>query len=250
MARNRIDKLGPGRQKQLTGWFQTHLGRLLAERECRCLENRVASLFGYYLVQIGSLHPELDLLGASPVKNKIVLDSRAQASNLLADPLQLPLATDSIDGVVMHHALDFSPDPHQVLREVERVLIPEGKLILIGFNPWSLWGCWRLFHPRSAKPPWIGHFFTLKRVTDWLALLGFDLRGVDYLSFRPPLQNQAIMQKLVFLEGLGERGWPMLGGVYVLEAVKRTLTMTPIRPKWRIGKKVLPATVEPTTRNL
>jgi SAM-dependent methyltransferase len=248
MRRSRIDKLGPSRQKRLTGWFQSDLGRLLLERESRCLEKPIAGLFGYYLVQIGSVQPELDLLSASSVKNKFILDNQAAGSNLQADPLQLPLATDSVDGVVMHHTLDFSPDPHQVLREAERILIPEGKLILVGFNPWSLWGGWRLFHLHSDSAPWIGHFFALKRVTDWLSLLGFDLQWADYLSFRPPVQNQAIMQKLIILERFGERGWPMLGAVYVLEAVKRTFTMTPIRPKWSIGKKVLPAAVEPTTR--
>ena len=137
-----------------------------------------------------------------------------------------------------------------MLREVERILIPEGKLLIVGFNPWSLWGGRRLFQLRSKRPPWTGHFFPVKRVNDWLLLLGFDLLSVDYLNFRPPLQNQPVMQRLAFLEGLGEKGWPFLGGVYVLEAVKRTLTLTPVWPKWNIRKKVLPATVEPTTRSL
>jgi hypothetical protein len=83
-----------------------------------------------------------------------------------------------------------------------------------------------------------------------LLLLGFDLLAVDHLNFRPPMQNQSVMQKLVFLERWGGKGWPMLGGVYVLEAVKRTLTLTSIKPKWNLRKKVLSATVEPTTRNL
>jgi hypothetical protein len=102
----------------------------------------------------------------------------------------------------------------------------------------------------SQLPPWTGHFFTVKRVSDWLLLLGFDLLAVEYLNFRPPMQNQAIMQKLLFMERLGDMAWPLLGGVYVLEAVKRTLTLTPFKPKWHIRKKVLPATIEPTTRNL
>ncbi|MGD8587447.1 MAG: methyltransferase domain-containing protein [Chromatiales bacterium] len=210
----------------------------------------MSKLFGYYLVQIGSPDPGLDLLRHSPAKNKLILDQAQCDLSLRADPRYLPLATDSVDGVVMHHALDFAVDPHQMLREVERILIPDGKLLIIGFNPWSLWGARRLLYLHGQQPPWTGHFFPLKRVSDWLLLLGFDLLSVDHLNFRPPLQNHALMQRLAFLEVLGSKAWPLLGGVYVLEAVKRTLTLTPIKPKWRIRKKVIPAAIEPTTRNL
>jgi len=250
MVRDSDDKLGPNRQKLLTDWFQSSLGQLLVEQERHCLDRRLASLFGYFLIQIGSIEPNLDLLRGSPAKHKLVLDRGLADLSLRADPLYLPLATDSVDGVCMHHTLDFSSDPHQILREVERILIPEGKLLIVGFNPWSLWGGWRLLHLRHRPPPWSGNFFSLKRVTDWLALLGFDLLGVDHVNFRPPLQGQGMMQQLTFMEGLGQRAWPLLGGAYVLEAVKRTLTMTPIKPKWRMRKKVMPAAVEPTTRNL
>lgn len=249
MVRHSIDKLGPNRQKLLTDWFHSNLGQLLVEQERRCLEKRLPSLFGYYLIQIGTFDPKLDLLRSSPAKNKLLLDVGAQDLDLWANPLHLPLATDSVDGVLLHHTIDFSLDPHQMLREVERILIPEGKLLITGFNPLSLWGSWKLFHLRSRFPPWAGHFFPLKRVCDWLSLLGFDLLGVDYVNFRPPLQNQAVMQQLLFMESLGEKAWPLMGGAYVLEAVKRTLTMTPIKPRWSIRKKVLPAAVEPTTRN-
>jgi SAM-dependent methyltransferase len=249
MGKDSIEKLGPNHHKQLTSWFQSSLGQLLGEQESRCLERRLNNLFGYYLLQIGSPAPGLDLLKYSPAKNKLVLDRRQAGLSLQADPRYLPLATDSVDGVVMHHALDFALDPHRILREVERILIPEGRLLIIGFNPWSLWGARRLLHLNDPLPPWTGHFFPLKRVSDWLLLLGFDLLAVDYLNFRPPLQNHALMHRLAFLETLGDKAWPPLGGVYVLEAVKRTLTLTPIKPKWQIRKKVLPATIEPTTRN-
>ena len=250
MVRNRIEKLGPNRQKLLTDWFQSSLGQLLLEQECCCLDKRLSNLFGYYLIQIGSFDPKLDLMRSSPVKNKLLLDVGGDNLSLHADPLNLPVATDSLDGVLLHHALDFSLDPHQMLREVERVLIPEGKLLIVGFNPWSLWGGWQLFHLRSRLPPWVGHFFPVKRICDWLSLLGFDLLNVDYVNFRPPLQSQPIMQKLLLMERLTDTVWQPLGGVYVLEAVKRTLTMTPIKPKWRLREKVLPAAVEPTTRNM
>ena len=253
MGKNSLSKLGPSQQKMLTGWFQSQLGRWLTQQEQCCLDKKVVRLFGYHLVQIGAPDPSLRLLDHSPAKNKVVVDSTvdemSRGVSLQADPQQLPLASDSVDGVIMHHALDFAADPHQALREVERILIPEGQLIVVGFNPWSLWGVWRLFHLRHRRPPWSGHFFTARRLSDWLSLLGFEQERVEYLVYRPPMHSPAIMQKLAFLDHVGARAWQGGGGVYVIRAVKRTITMTPIRPKWQIRKKVIPAAVEPTTRS-
>jgi len=250
MRTNKDFKLGSCEQKQVETWFDTRLGHALLEQEQACLQEKIAGIFGYHLVQIGSPSAGFELLKGSPARNRVVLASAAEQSGIgiKADPRYLPLASDSIDGVILPHTLDFSPDPHQLVREVERVLIPEGKVLLSGFNPWSQWGVGRLFRRRSGNMPWCGHFFSPKRVQDWFSLLGFDLEEVIYLHYRPPIHNQMVMQKLSFMERLGSRAWPMLGGVYVIQAVKRTVTMTPIRlNRWRMKKRVLP-TAEPTTR--
>jgi SAM-dependent methyltransferase len=176
---------------------------------------------------------------------------RASGIDLQADCHQLPLASDSVDGMILPHTLDFAADPHQVLREVERVLIPEGKVLLSGFNPWSQWGLWRLLRLRSATiPPWCGHFFSGKRIQDWFSLLGFDLEEVVYLHYRPPVSNLSIMQRFAFMERLGEKVYPRFGSVYVILAVKREVTMTPLVTKWRVKKRVLPTAAEPTMRKM
>jgi hypothetical protein len=133
---------------------------------------------------------------------------------------------------------------------VERVLIPEGKVLLSGFNPWSQWGLWRLLRFRSASAPWCGHFFSSKRIQDWFSLLGFDLEKVAYLHYRPPATNLTLMQKLSFMERLGKKAYPLLGSVYIIHAVKREMTMTPIIPKWKMKKPVLPRAAEPTMRKM
>jgi len=250
MRTNKDFKLGCCEQKQVETWFDTRLGRALMEQEQACLQEKAAAMFGYHLVQIGSPSPGFELLKRSPARNRVVLApaARQPGVDIKADPRYLPLASDCIDGVILPHTLDFSPDPHQLMREVERVLIPEGKVLLSGFNPWSQWGVGRLFRRRSGHMPWCGHFFSPKRVQDWFSLLGFDLEEMTYLHYRPPIHNQMVMQKLNFMERLGSRAWPMLGGVYVMQAVKRTATLTPIRlNRWRMKKRVLPA-AEPTTR--
>lgn len=251
MPINKDFKLGGGLQKQVENWFDSRLGQALLRQEQACLQQKASSIFGYHVVQIGLPSPHFDLLKECPARNRVLLDSEAThpGIDIRADPRFLPLASDSIDGVILPHTLDFSSDPHQLVREVERILIPEGKVLLCGFNPWSQWGVARLFRRRAGKMPWCSHFFSPKRVQDWFSLLGFDLEEVVYLHYRPPMHNQMVMQKLGFMEGIGRRVWPMLGGVYVMQAVKRTATMTPIRMnRWRMKKRVLPAAAEPTTR--
>lgn len=208
-------------------------------------------MFGYHVVQVGHLRKGEALLQFSPARNRVVMGigKNGQDVALHSDPCRLPFAGDSVDGVLLPHTLDFSTDPHQVLREVERVLIPEGKLLLSGFNPWSLWGGVRLLKMRSTTPPWCGHFFSSRRVLDWLALLGFDLLDIQVLNFRPPIQSPGILQKLQFLEQIGQKVYPKNGCVYIISAVKRVVTVTPIRPKWSVKKRVLPTAAEPTIRN-
>ena len=250
MSANKDFKLGSCQQKKVESWFESRLGEALMAEEQTCLQEKASSLFGYHLVQIGSPGRGLEPLRQSPARNRVIVHNEAATGvDIRADHRHLPLASDSIDGVILPHTLDFSPDPHQLVREVERILIPEGKVLLSGFNPWSQWGLGRLFRRGSGQMPWCSHFFSLKRVQDWFTLMGFDLEEVTYLHYRPPLHNQSVMQKLSFMETLGRRAWPMLGGVYVLTAVKRTATMTPIRlSRWRMKKRVLPTTAEPTTR--
>ncbi|MCU7942967.1 MAG: class I SAM-dependent methyltransferase [Candidatus Thiodiazotropha sp. (ex Cardiolucina cf. quadrata)] len=252
MRENKLLNLGSCRQKQLQTWFESDLGKLLAEQEAECLDSRIATLFGYHVVQLGLPCRNQDFLRMSPARNRVVMGSGDDCTgiDLQADSHHLPLASDSVDGMVLPHTLDFTADPHQVLREVERVLIPEGKVLLCGFNPWSQWGLWRLLRLRSATIPWCGHFFSGKRIQDWFSLLGFELEEVVYLHFRPPVSNSPIMQRLAFMERLGERVYPLFGGVYVILAVKREVTMTPLRSKWRVKKRVLPTAAEPTMRKV
>ncbi|MET0088406.1 MAG: class I SAM-dependent methyltransferase [Candidatus Thiodiazotropha sp.] len=223
----------------------------MADLEATRFEPFINAMFGYHVVQLGQLRAGEDLLQRCPARNHVVmgLDSQREGSQIIADATRLPFAGDSVDGVLLPHTLDFSKDPHQLLRDVERVLIPEGKVLISGFNPWSQWGVWRLMRLRSNAMPWCGHFFSSGRVTDWLALLGFDLLELRYLHFRPPLNSPGVMQKLQFMERLGERVYPKLGGVYIIHAVKRVATLTPIRPKWTVKKRVLPTAAEPTIRN-
>ncbi len=234
----------------LADWFRRPGGARIAEAEKEILRRFAADLFGYYLVYLHDSDDETDFLEECPVRNKLCLCSGQAPGccDVAALGEQLPLRTDSLDAVLLRHSLDFALDPQQVLREVERALIPEGRVLIVGFNPISLWGLWRLLLKWRGRAPWNGHFLSFRRVSDWLGLLGFDIEYTDVAAFAPPLPD-SWQRKLGPLERLGRRLFPMFAGVYVIRAVKRVSTVTPLRLRWR-GRSILsPSGVaEPSTR--
>ena len=221
--------------------------QLAAENEL--IGEWATDLFGYELLEISLFDNDLSYLDSCVIKNKIHAGPWATPSGrqleLRALPEQMPVATDYIDAVVLLHALEFAQDPRQVLRECERMLIPEGRLIVCGFNPFSLWGARRWLPAVAKRAPWNGKFISYARLLDWFSLLGFDVERTTTLMFKLPVQRQQWLSKLDGLEQLGQRWLPWLGGVYVVQAVKRVSTVTPIRPQWYLERKLSKAAIEP-----
>lgn len=237
----------------LEHWYRTPLGREVAALESDCLTELLHDTFGYYLVQVGVGACFRDVLASSRIRHRVVVPCHMPVGHpvmaVVGNPHALPLAADAVDAVLLPHTLDFAPDPQLVLREVERVLIPEGRVILIGFNALSSWGLLRLLYRYRRRVPWCGRFFTIYRVEDWLSLLGFDVEIRKQLMFRPPLRV-ALGPHLSVLDSLGRRMWPALSGVYVVKAVKRVSTLTPLRSSWRARHVILPGgAIEPSARN-
>lgn len=230
-------------------WLNGIPGSLLLEQELDCLEQLLGELFGFYLLQLGYPAGRPGLLAGSRIRHHLILDRMGQSPlvQMIGDPARLPVASDSVDVVLLQHGLDFAAEPHHVLREAERVLIPEGRLLLLGFDPWGLWGLWRRLRRPFGRLPWDAGEISQRRVRDWLSLLGFDVESSRSLMARPPLTSHRLMQRLEFLEGLG---WPLLGNVYLIQAVKRVSTLTPIKPKWAARSRVVgTGAVEPTARS-
>jgi len=242
------------RKQGLEAWLRQLPGSALRDAESHCLQQQLEQLFGYYLVRVdasdwGRLSLES---GRIRMQVEIFRDgvSNVGSSSVRADAEQLPIASDSVDVVLLQHTLDFCRDPHQVLREAERILIPEGKLVIVGFNPWGGWGLWRLFKRYGGAAPWRARFLSRRRLHDWLALLGFDLSRSHLLFYRPPLRQHWLLQRLGFLERFGPKWHLPLAAVQVFVAVKRVATLTPIRPTWKIASSFLGGRrIEPTTRS-
>lgn len=226
----------------LQRWYREPLGRLFGKAEYAILEGILPFLFGYHLVTLG-MPLDQDLLALSPISHRCRLDEVWPPSDvqldLLAEPAYLPIASDCIDVVVLPHVLEFVTEPHAVLREVDRIMIPEGHVIILGFNPLSFWGLWRLLRARRGLAPWDARFFSVTRVRDWLALLGFDTISVQYCFYRPPLKRASLLRRLAFLERLGGKWWAFGGGGYVLLAKKRVSTLTLVRPRWQSSRHLL-----------
>lgn len=247
---NQCDELAstwPGLQT----WYRTELGQELAKNEGVALAETLPDLFGYHLMQLGRLCDE-DWLQSSRVSHRLVMDIAASAlggddRRLYGLPDQLPLAADSMDVLVLPHILEFSQHPHAILREVERVLIAEGHVVMLVFNPRSLWLLWRSLFGWRGKIPWCARFLSTTRIRDWMELLGFEVIRIQGYFYRPPLQSRTIMHRLGALERLGRRAWPIMGAGNLVVARKRVVTLTPIRPRWRPQRQNVPTTglVEP-----
>lgn len=236
---------------RLQSWYRTELGQELARHEAAALAETLPNLFGYHLMQLGRLC-EADWLQSSRISHCAVMDFQPPLTHenqrrLFGLPDQLPISTDCMDVLVLPHVLEFSQRPHAVLREVERVLIPEGHLVMLVFNPRSLWMFWRGLFGWRRKVPWCARFLSTTRIRDWMELLGFDVIRIQGYFYRPPLKSKSILQRLGSLERLGRRAWPFMGAGNLVVARKRVVTMTPIRPRWRPHRQRVPATglVEP-----
>lgn len=211
---------------ELADWLQTPPGQYLLAWEQQQLDAAVADLFGFHALQLGL--PELEGLAANRMPHRwLALDHPGEGQAVVAlhcEFDELPFEASSLDLVVLPHALELARDPHQTLREVERVLRPEGRVVILGLNPASAWGLrqnlgrllgGKLFLPHA------GDFIGYWRLRDWLRLLSFEVEGAHFGGYCPPLRTAQWLGRWRWIERIGSRWWPVLGAVYFVVAVKR-----------------------------
>lgn len=241
-------------------WFDTPPGQCLLDWERRCFDAAVADLFGFHGVQLGL--PLLDGLAANRMRHRWIvagpddlppdgaLPHRTQTA-LVTDFAALPFDTASLDLVLLPHTLERSPDPHATLREVERVLMPEGRAVICGLNPAGLWclrqrrvrlaqrfGMGRDYLPGALDP--IGYW----RLRDWLRLLSFEVESGRFGCFRPAVRSQRWLDRHAWMERAGDRWWPFLGAAYFVVATKRVPGMRLIGKRWKAARRA-PAVAAP-----
>src|SRR5258706_15411480 len=149
-VQNGAQKYNGGESSSLSGWLSTPQGAYVLGWELAQYDSAVDDVFGFRAVQVGL--PEVDFLRQNRIRFRFNLALEPGAA-IAADPLQLPLASQSVDLVALPHVLEFHPNPHEVLREAERVLMTEGQIVISGFNTASLWRARQLFTPPPARVP-------------------------------------------------------------------------------------------------
>ena len=225
-------------------WFQSAFGQELLDAEKQAIEPLIstsvddsgsADTRGQQSVQIANCHTALiDFDNQRPLI-KIVSNpiGASKPGVILADGAELPLVPDNADLMILHHLCDFSDHPQQVIREAVLSLAPEGKLIVVGFNPFSLWGLWRLFVLWFKPMPWRANFIGPQRMTDWLTLLNCQVDQKKFIIYKPAIKQHRLSAKFGFIGTLAERYNLPFGAVYVITATKKTRARTLIRSRWR-----------------
>jgi SAM-dependent methyltransferase len=229
-------------------WFQSPQGSAVLTAELEAVRPIVSRFFGYHILQIGCSE-EHSLIAESPAGHKIIFSPsyRAGSTHAVANNEELPLANDSIDAVVLHHALDFTENSHKLLREATRVLRPGGQMLIIGFNPASHWGFWKLFK-RKTLIPWRARFLSRRRLTDWLKLLDLHIDSVRFSLHFLPIKYSRCLKHAPRLERFGNRLRNPFGGAYIIVCLKQVVPLTPLLPRWRTLRAR--ATVLPAAENV
>ena len=232
---------------EVDDWLATPQGRYVMAWEKTRVDALVCDLFGYNALQLGM--PQIDFLA----QNRIPLRQRigpAGSVDVFCDFCELPFSGNSIDLVILPHVLEFHADAHQILREVERVLIPDGQLVISAFNPISLWGLWRHMPGRPDNFPNNGNYISVPRLRDWLQLLSFEVERGNFGCYAPPFLTTQWIRRCRFMEAAGNRWWSFAGGAYLLRAVKRIRGMHLIMPSWTPQAIAAPALTAVTNKEM
>ena len=242
-------------------WYETPAGQFALQKLKQKMGEDLSQIFGYFALEAGALLNQHHFLDESRVGTCFSLGRHAKQPSIIADMEALPLDFDSIDLVIANHVLECSPDPHQILREIDRVLVADGHCFFIGFNPLSFWHNRHSFcespdyksgistHTGLSAP----HLYGVRRVRDWLSLLGWRVNEISYISFRARFMKGKLFKRLDKMEKWGSLYWPIFGNLYIIHAQKQVLKMTPKKKRKREWDpaSVLPpkVAINPTPRS-
>ena len=222
--------------KSLRRWFDTPLGQILLSQQQPLISSLVEeysaethlliSPSGAALLDSGC--PDESGSGKGPLQIQLCPGMRnfkacrgGHYSPLVADLDAIPLLDNSIDFILLHHTLEFSENPHQVLREVARVLSPGGNLVIVGFNKWSLLGLRRWFSLiTGVTAPWAHHPLSTGRLVDWMYLMSCEPMSIARGFYGLPIQYRRGLKWFKGFDDYLMRATAPCGGFYMLHATK------------------------------
>lgn len=217
-------------------WEEMNNGQWVRESIQTRLDEWCPKLFGYHLLKLGGLSCELTSAICN-IQHQVNLDIQNPLHNVIADGYELPFLEKSFDAVILAHQLDYASDPHRLLREVDRVMMDDGYLVITGFNPVSLTGLASLMPWRKNNLPWSGRMFTTNRIRDWLSVLNYQVVHCDRYALFPMKKYRTMWTWLE--NSLGDWASPA-GSLYFIVARKRTYPLKPIKPHWQLKRRLSP----------
>ena len=245
--KKRVERTASQNSLLLDEWYQSDANRKLWAETEPALKPWLQKTMGYHAAHIAAFEVDDSVLSCSRVRSQCIVNAaKYPDTGILADFSELPFATESMDLIIAHHIFEFIPKPHEFLREIDRVLIPEGNLIVISFNPISYLGLFKLFQlNKRANPPWCGNFYTPFRVKDWLSVLGLKVKELCY--FAPPLVQYKNHPGYLAKASRGcERFMKWGSSFYAILAVKQVSRLIPVGgPAWKKGI-IKPEIAQPT----
>jgi len=220
-------------------WFQTALGRKLLADQRSKIDDVTRRIFGYQQLELPVSH-RLPMGNATSLGHKMMVVPQYQPdmpeNTLISLSHELAVRHDSIDLAILHHALDFAASHHQALREASQAVKSSGYLLIVGFNPISLWGVRKLLS-RKKTAPWNGRFISGQRIEDWLSVLDFEVSNSSCHFYRPPFESHSVLERFSFMDKLDKRDTPM-GAYYMILAKKQVGCSISVKPSWKKAKVI------------
>jgi SAM-dependent methyltransferase len=219
--------------QQWDHWLSHLPGQSVLDAELCVLTNLLKKLSGKHAVLIGT-PKQLPLLKSSVIANQFLISPirSSEAGGVETELSDLPIASGSVDLVILPHLLEQLDNPRQLLAEACRVVKPEGHIVICGFNPYSLWGLKQMLM-KHKNMPWSGRFIQSGLVKKWLGFADFELVNHTMTLFRPPIKRKGLFKCLGCMEWLGRTCFVPFGGVYILVAQAKVIPLTPIKLKWQ-----------------
>lgn len=224
--------------------YQSPKGKLLQALEIQYLKKSIDLSCKQTLLQIGALGFEDEFIDCGLYQRFTILDNTgsgvAKAAKIRAKAFNLPIQTESIDMIILPHLLEFDAHRFQTMREVERVLKPEGDLIILNFNPCSLWLRTHYLWDKRLADSWRGHFLPRSRILDWLKLLNFEIKNTTEFnldSYKTTLGTFKFNKSTI------------LATAYAVRAVKRRYTLIPLTPSRARPAAIVASALESTQQS-
>lgn len=215
-------------------WYQSAVGQRLLAVERAAVSQLLDHGYQPTLVQIDAgARTALFDAQQRQCKSALLLSQQpisATCASVQATFTDLPLQPESVDWLLLHHALELSTEPHRLLREAVQALRPGGQLVIMGFNAQGFWG-WRRWL-RLGSPLRTGRWLSLTRVQDWCHLLECDAVHKQWLYHGNSEKSARWLASWSRIQQWVFDCWPALGPVYVL-VIRKNQWAKPQGPRWK-----------------